>query len=172
MLDVGLVASGHLPTLLDVQGPEVGWAVIDTDFVYRAINDALARQNGRPAQEHIGRTVDEMLPASAAALKEVLHEALENRAPVVDRGLTWIDAAGVEREGVVTYTPDFRVSDGGHVGWTALVRPLGSVVGDGDRTVHAIRRLRSEIAHFRSRAGGGAAEVRGDHTPDREGLLR
>lgn len=47
----------------------VGFAVLDADLRYIRCNDALAEINGRPAQEHLGRTLSEMVPQLAPQLE-------------------------------------------------------------------------------------------------------
>jgi PAS domain S-box-containing protein len=42
------------------------FAVIDRDFRYARVNDALAALNGRPAAEHLGRKVQEVVPDLSA----------------------------------------------------------------------------------------------------------
>ena len=154
MLDVGLVASGHLPTAIEIEGSEVGWAIIDAGYVYRAVNEALARQNGMPAQEHVGRTVGEILPRSAEVIRRLLDEARTTRRPIIDEGVVWIDALGTERGAVVTYTPDFRRSDGAFVGWTALVRPIeAATAAEHAKLLHYIRRLRVRAARLAGSVG-------------------
>ena len=43
----------------------LGLALIDRDMRYVRINNRLAAFNGRPAVDHIGRTIREMVPAFA-----------------------------------------------------------------------------------------------------------
>lgn len=92
--------SALLDTLL-ARAP-VGFAFFDPELRYRRVNAALAEINGVPAEAHLGRTVQDVLPDQsldvAAALRRVLAtgEPLENvevvgetpRAPGVRR--TWL----------------------------------------------------------------------------------
>lgn len=170
MLDVGLVASGHLPTAIEIEGSEVGWAIIDDGYVYRAVNEALARQNGVPAREHVGRTVDEILPRSAEVIRRLLDEARETGRPIVDEGVVWTDALGNERGAVVTYTPDFRCSDRGFVGWTALVRPIAAATAaEHARLLQYIRGLRVRAERL-ARSVGNPGAGQGGADPSDAGV--
>ncbi len=61
----------------------LGIGFIDSDLRYIRINDALAAINGLPAEQHIGRTVREVLGEPAASILEpMLHEILATRRPV------------------------------------------------------------------------------------------
>ena len=55
----------------------VGIAFVDRELRFLQINEALARLDGRPAAEHIGRTVAEMVPAYAEPLDRQLRRVLE-----------------------------------------------------------------------------------------------
>src|SRR4051812_45517099 len=44
----------------------VGFAFLNSDFRYEVVNHKLAEMNGAPAASHIGRTVDEIVPQTAA----------------------------------------------------------------------------------------------------------
>jgi PAS domain S-box-containing protein len=45
-----------------LDGTTAGVAVLDQDLRYAYVNPTLARMNGAPAEEHLGRTIAEMLP--------------------------------------------------------------------------------------------------------------
>ncbi len=75
-------ALGKLESLL--AGAPVGIAFLDRELRYRRINDALAAINGRPAAEHIGRSVGEMLPDAAPMLEPVLRDVMARGEPVLD----------------------------------------------------------------------------------------
>jgi formate hydrogenlyase transcriptional activator len=54
----------------------VGLCILDADFRYLAINDALARMNGVPAKDHIGKTVREILGNVASAVEADLQHVM------------------------------------------------------------------------------------------------
>ena len=55
----------------------VGLALLDRDFRYVRINDALAEMNGIPAQDHLGKNVHEIVPDLAGELMPLLTHVLE-----------------------------------------------------------------------------------------------
>lgn len=68
---VGRVSSGSLDVLPSLRlaqlqavydGAPVGLAFLDRDLRYKILNRRLARMNGRPMEDHIGRTVSEVIP--------------------------------------------------------------------------------------------------------------
>ncbi|MFD9209445.1 SpoIIE family protein phosphatase [Streptomyces sioyaensis] len=76
-----------LSTRLVSQSP-IGLAVLDTDLRYVAVNPALERINGIPAEAHIGRRVREALPfLDAEAVEAVMHEVLATGVPQVDQSV-------------------------------------------------------------------------------------
>ncbi|GAA3244669.1 hypothetical protein GCM10020256_70610 [Streptomyces thermocoprophilus] len=74
-----------LSTRLVAQSP-MGLAVLDTDLRYVSVNAALERINGVPAEDHVGRTVREVLPdMDAEALESALRQVLETGLPLLDQ---------------------------------------------------------------------------------------
>ncbi|RUL85841.1 PAS domain S-box protein [Tautonia sociabilis] len=71
----------------------VGLCVLDRELRFVRINDRLAELNGRPAAEHIGRTVREMLPELADQVEPALRRVLETGEPVIDLELSGQTAA-------------------------------------------------------------------------------
>ncbi|MFE2278645.1 SpoIIE family protein phosphatase [Streptomyces sp. NPDC059454] len=77
-----------LSTRIVAQSP-IGLAVLDTDLRYVSVNPALEQINGMPAEEHLGRTVQEVLPlVKAEALETAARRVLDTGRPVVDRSTT------------------------------------------------------------------------------------
>ncbi|MFG2122666.1 SpoIIE family protein phosphatase [Streptomyces sp. NPDC048710] len=67
-----------------VKQSPIGFAVFDTDLRYVSINPALAKINGIPAAEHVGRTVGEMLPLlDVDALEGAARRVMETGVPLV-----------------------------------------------------------------------------------------
>ena len=63
----------------------VGLALMDTSFRYVRVNDALARMNALPAEEHFGRTLRDVLGDELAREIEPIHlQVLETGEPVLD----------------------------------------------------------------------------------------
>jgi PAS domain S-box-containing protein len=63
----------------------VGLCELDLELRYVRINEALARMNGHPAAEHIGRTVMEMLPEYGARYEEEFRRVLATGIPVFEK---------------------------------------------------------------------------------------
>ncbi|MER6671820.1 SpoIIE family protein phosphatase [Streptomyces sp. NPDC000983] len=69
-----------------VQQSPLGLAVLDRDLRYVSVNPALERINGMPTDQHLGRTLHDVLPGlDAAALEAAARQVLETGAPLVDR---------------------------------------------------------------------------------------
>ena len=84
------MSSSEASALFDIvgAGAPVGLAFLDTELRYVRINAALAAINGRPAEEHIGRRIEEVLPELADVLVPIYRRVLETGEPVLDRELT------------------------------------------------------------------------------------
>ena len=65
----------------------VGLCALDRELRFLRINRRMAAISGRPAAEHIGRTLREMLPDLASALEDLCKRTLESGRAVVDRTL-------------------------------------------------------------------------------------
>src|SRR5690349_17282584 len=78
-------ALGKLESLLEAS--PVGIAFLDRDLRYLRINEALAALNGRPAADHIGRTIMEMIPDEGPLLEPMLREVMTSGQAVLNREL-------------------------------------------------------------------------------------
>ncbi|MFD7686550.1 SpoIIE family protein phosphatase [Streptomyces sp. NPDC059781] len=77
-----------LSTRIVAQSP-IGLAVLDTGLRYVSVNPALEEINGIPAEEHLGRTVREVLPlVDTEELETGARRVLDTGRPVVDRPMT------------------------------------------------------------------------------------
>ena len=65
------------------QSAPIGLAVLDTDLCYVRINQRLAEINGLSIEEHIGRTVRELLPNLADTVEPLLLPILETGQPLL-----------------------------------------------------------------------------------------
>jgi PAS domain S-box-containing protein len=78
-------SSALLDTLFE-RAP-IGLAYFDSELLFRRINEALAAMNGLPAEAHVGRGVEEVLPAMDSRVSLALREVLETGEPLVDEEL-------------------------------------------------------------------------------------
>jgi two-component system cell cycle sensor histidine kinase/response regulator CckA len=62
----------------------IGFAFHNCDLVFERINESLAAINGLPVEDHIGRTLKEILPEMAPMLEPLLQEVLDTGQPVLD----------------------------------------------------------------------------------------
>ena len=68
-----------------IQSSEIGLGVIDERWRYQAVNEKLAAMNGVPAQEHLGKTVREILgPELASRLEPVFEKVFTSGAPLLN----------------------------------------------------------------------------------------
>jgi PAS domain S-box-containing protein len=83
----------------------VGFAVLDKDLRYVRVNQALAEMNGVPAEEHVGRTISEVVPNLSPGVEEALRDVLASDAPASSLEVSGTtDATGTEtRHWLVSY---------------------------------------------------------------------
>jgi PAS domain S-box-containing protein len=75
----------------------VGLCLLDAELKYVRINERLAAINGKPAEEHIGQTISDVIPEIGELVEPLCRRVLETGEPAIDfefRGL----APGVRRE--------------------------------------------------------------------------
>jgi PAS domain S-box-containing protein len=124
----------------------VGFAFLDRDLRYVRINAYLAAINGLPPEQHLGRTVREVLPALAPALEPLLCRVIETGEAAVDQEVTGQAPAqsGERRRWLASYYPvrADRAADGPILGVGAVVRE------DTDRTwaAEAVRESEARTA--------------------------
>ncbi|MEG3628337.1 SpoIIE family protein phosphatase [Streptomyces poriticola] len=87
-----------LSTRVIEQSP-IGLAVLDTELRYVSVNPALEQINGIPAEEHLGRTVHQVLPqVDADALENAARRVLKTGRPLVDQPTTGRTPADPDEE--------------------------------------------------------------------------
>lgn len=60
----------------------VGVAFLSPELRYLRVNENIAQLNGRPADAHVGASLDEMLGPHAPVLRKILHQVMDTLAPV------------------------------------------------------------------------------------------
>ncbi|MEV7148287.1 SpoIIE family protein phosphatase [Streptomyces sp. NPDC093084] len=82
-----------------VKQSPIGLAVLDTRLRFVSVNPALERLNGVPAEEHLGRTLREVLPhLDADALESAYLRVLRTGEPVIDRSVVGRTPAAPDEE--------------------------------------------------------------------------
>jgi PAS domain S-box-containing protein len=102
------VPVSHASALFDIvgEGAPVGLGFVDTDLRFVRINAALARINERPAQDHVGRRIDEMLPEIADVIVPIYRHVLDTGEPVLGREVTAVrPASGRLRHVLASWFP-------------------------------------------------------------------
>ena len=61
----------------------VGLCLFDTDLRFRHINDWLAALNGLSVEDHLGRSIGEVIPRVAAAVESQLRHVIETGKPIL-----------------------------------------------------------------------------------------
>lgn len=99
----------------------VGLCLMDTNLRFVRINERLAEINGLPADEHIGRTVRDVLPELIDTLEPIFRRVLSTGKPSVDHEIVGTTPAdpGVERTWLASYHP--VRGDGGPVHGISVV---------------------------------------------------
>jgi PAS domain S-box-containing protein len=102
----------------------VGLALVDTELRYVRINDRLAAMNGRPAAEHIGQRVRDMIPALTGQVEPVLYGVIETGEPAnfEVHGFTAADP-GQAHDWLLIFYP-VRDRDGRVFGVNAVVQDI------------------------------------------------
>jgi len=95
------------------QPSKVGLCILDTNFVYLAINNTLAEMNGIPAASHLGKTVREVLGETAGLVEPLLQRVLATGEAIQDWEISSILA---------------NRSEPGH--WIAHYLPIRDAAGD------------------------------------------
>jgi PAS domain S-box-containing protein len=66
------------------RGATAGLVLLDKDLRYLQINGTLAEMNGVPVNQHIGRTIREVVPQIAAAVEPIFQQVLTTGEPVLN----------------------------------------------------------------------------------------
>lgn len=122
----------------------VGLAVIDRDMRITRINERMVEMVGKPGEEHIGRTLDEVVPDLAEYLKSIFLPILGNGEPVLDVEIsgTTPKAPGVKRHWLASYYP-LKSDDGEVVGVLSAV----TEISERNRVEESLRLTQFAVDH-------------------------
>ena len=89
------------------RGATAGLVLLDKDLRYLHINDTLAQMNGLPVEQHIGRTLREVVPWLAPAAEPILRKVLATGEPVLDVEATGETPRqpGIQRQWMESFFP-------------------------------------------------------------------
>ncbi len=62
----------------------IGLCYLDTDLRFTYINEWLAEINGIPVEDHLGRTIGELIPEVAAKVEAQLRQVIDTGEPIID----------------------------------------------------------------------------------------
>ena len=80
LLEAGFSELSHICNKIPV-----GLAWFDLDLQFKRVNDRFSFFTGKKGFEHIGSSVDEILPKTAEFIKPFLNEALNTGKPIIDK---------------------------------------------------------------------------------------
>ena len=84
----------------------IGLCYVDTNLRFVHINDWLAKINGMPVKEHLGRSISEVLPDVALGVEPQLRHVIETGEPIVGGA---VDAETAADPGIKSDLPPFYV---------------------------------------------------------------
>jgi PAS domain S-box-containing protein len=125
---------GHAP---------IGMAFFDPELRYVRVNEHLAKSNGKPAEEHLGRRLPEVVPDIPPRVLADLRDVLVNGQAVLQREVSGRGPTG-DRTWTSSYYP-VQTHDGRTLG-------VGVVTQDVTERLAAERRLRESESRYRTLA--------------------
>lgn len=148
MVDSGLTTVGHRVDLGEaLRLAPIGLAILDKDLRYVWCNEALAEINGISCEDHVGRTVSDIVPGIAAEVKAPFLKAFKTGGTVRDLKVVGDtrSAPGFQRCWVENVTP-LRMPDGSLPHILVTVQEVTSLV----ETEEALRKSQSLLEAYQS----------------------
>jgi PAS domain S-box-containing protein len=120
----------------------VGLALMDEDLRYVRVNDVLAAMNGRPAKDHSGRSLHEVIPQIADRLVPIHRRVIETGEAVLNLDFHGASPADptAERDWLVSYYP-WKEATGRVVGVSVAVQDITAR----KQAENALQRARDEL---------------------------
>ncbi len=103
----------------------VGLCCLDTDLRYIHINELLAEINGIPVEEHLGRTIGELIPEVAARVEAKFRHVIDTGEPIIGETVVAETPAqpGVKRQFEADYYA-IKSDDGEVIGISVVVKDV------------------------------------------------
>jgi PAS domain S-box-containing protein len=111
----------ELKQLYDTAPVALGF--VDTELRYVRLNERLAAINGRPVDEHLGRTIHEIVPQLAATLEPIYRRVFATGEPALNIEVHGSTPAAADRDFLVSYYP-VRAGDGTLQGVSLVVQDI------------------------------------------------
>jgi len=120
----------------------VGLNILDPELRFVRINQALAEINGASIEDHIGKTVDEVLPQIAPTLLPLLQQVLLTGKSISNREVSGEvpSRPGINRDWLVSYFPIDKEN--------TQLKGIGTIVVEITKRKEAERRLKQAIAQL------------------------
>src|SRR5262249_58175051 len=85
----------------------VGLCFVDTDLTYLSINERLAEINGKSVEEHLGRTVREIIPEMVDQVEPLSSPVIETGEPAlnVEQSMASANEPGAGRHFISSFYP-------------------------------------------------------------------
>jgi PAS domain S-box-containing protein len=125
----------------------IGLCYFDSDLRYRYINAWLADMNGMSPEQHIGKTIHEVVKDVAVAVVPQLRRVLETGEPILD-GVAEVPTPGGSGERTVfrhSYHPA-RDSDGRIVGVSCVVQDVTELRFSDSTLYEGLEKVRTLLA--------------------------
>jgi PAS domain S-box-containing protein len=134
----------------------IGIGFWDTELRYVRVNEALAEINGLPPEEHVGRTLAEVVPGLAPQLEPIYRRVLETGEPYMHTEATGEvpSTPGSVRHWLTSYYP-VRTGAGGIIGIGAVVLEITDRRRAEDERALRVRQ-QAVVAELGQAALGGA----------------
>ena len=129
----------------------VGLCLLDTNLRFLRINNWLADINGVSQEDHLGRTLREIVPEIAESMEEVYTKVIETGVPVVDVLVTAATPAhpDAKRHYLANYYP-LKSEDGAVWGLSSMVRDVTERQKSEERLRNSREELRNLASHLQS----------------------
>ena len=157
----------------DYDQAPVGLCALDTELRFQRINASLAGLNGRPAADHLGRTVREMVPGLADQVEPLLRQVLRTGTPALNVAISGdvANPAGGQR----AWRAHFHLRRdlaGAIVGLSVMVEEVTALKQAERERRASEQRYRDLSADLERQVAARTAEIRAADTARRESEAR